>query len=126
MNLSRRDFLQLMGVAGAAGFLGRGAIKSAWGAEADPYEIAPYGNVTLLHMTDSHAQLLPVWWREPGTNIGVGAARNQTPHLVGDSMLEHYGIRAGSPEGYALSCLDYETLAHKYGKIGGYSTLRAS
>jgi len=121
MSLSRRDFLQLMGVAGAAGFFGPGAIKSAWGADKDPYEIPSYGNVTLLHMTDSHAQLLPVWWREPGTNIGVGGERNKTPHLVGNSMLEYYGIKAGTPEGYALSCLDYETLAHKYGKIGGYS-----
>ncbi|MHB1566915.1 MAG: thiosulfohydrolase SoxB [Acidiferrobacter sp.] len=121
MHLSRRDFLQLMGAAGAAGFLTPGAIKSAWGSERDPYEIPAYGNVSLLHMTDSHAQLLPVWWREPGTNIGVGKSWNQTPHLVGNWKLRHYGVKAGTPEGYALSCLDYDTLAHRYGKIGGYA-----
>ncbi len=121
MHLSRRDFLQLMGAAGAAGFLTPGAIKAAWGGERDPYDIPPYGNVSLLHMTDSHAQLLPVWWREPGTNIGVGKAWNQTPHLVGNWKLRYYGVKAGTPEGYALSCLDYDTLAHRYGKIGGYA-----
>ncbi|MHB1201846.1 MAG: thiosulfohydrolase SoxB [Acidithiobacillus sp.] len=121
MHLSRRDFLQLMGVAGATGFLGPGAIQAAWGADGDPYEIPDYGNVTLLHMTDSHAQLLPVWWREPDTNIGVGAVLNKPPHLVGKWELDYYGITANTANGYAFSCLDFDTLAHKYGKIGGYA-----
>ncbi|MHB1706948.1 MAG: twin-arginine translocation signal domain-containing protein, partial [Acidithiobacillus sp.] len=121
MHLSRRDFLQLMGVAGATGFLGPGAIQAAWGADGDPYEIPDYGNVTLLHMTDSHAQLLPVWWREPDTNIGVGAVLNKPPHLVGKWSLDYYGVPAKTANGYAFSCLDFDTLAHKYGKIGGYA-----
>ncbi|MBU2840007.1 thiosulfohydrolase SoxB [Acidithiobacillus thiooxidans] len=121
MNLSRRDFMQLMGIAGAGSFLTPGAVQSAWGSDADPYEIPDYGNVTLLHMTDSHAQLLPVWWREPDTNIGVGQVLNQVPHLCGQWMLDYYGVATPSSSKYAYSCLDFDTLAHKYGKIGGYA-----
>ena len=121
MNLTRRDFLQLIGVAGLAGFFSPGAIRAGWGADGDPYEIPDYGNVTLLHMTDSHAQLLPVWWREPGVNIGVGREWNKTPHIVGKWKLDYYGVAADSPEGYALSCLDFDAMANKYGKVGGYA-----
>ncbi len=123
MNLSRRDFMAMMGIAGATGFLSPSAIASSWGSGKDPYEIPEYGNVTLLHITDTHAQLLPVWWREPGTNIGTREQKEWgvTPHMVGDKKLEYYGIKAGTPEGYALSCMDFDTLAHKYGKIGGYA-----
>lgn len=113
--------MQLMGIAGAGSFLTSGAIQSAWGADADPYEIPDYGNVTLLHMTDSHAQLLPVWWREPDTNIGVGSVLNQVPHLCGQWMLDYYGVATPPSHKYAYSCLDFDTLAHKYGKIGGYA-----
>ncbi|WP_437560100.1 thiosulfohydrolase SoxB [Acidithiobacillus sulfuriphilus] len=125
MNLTRRDFLQLAGIAGAAGFFGPGAITSAWGADGDPYEIPDYGNVTLLHMTDSHAQLLPVWWREPDTNIGLGSALDQPPHLCGKWMLEYYGIPMKSKDANAFSCLDYTELAHKYGMIGGYAHINS-
>ncbi len=121
MRIGRRDFLQLLGIAGAASFFTPGAVQAAWGGESDPYEIPDYGNVTLLHMTDSHAQLLPVWWREPDTNIGVGPVLNQTPHLCGKWMLDYYGVTRGTADGYAYSCLDYDTLAHHYGKIGGYA-----
>lgn len=115
MHLDRRDFLQLLGVAGAASFFAPGAIQAAWGSDKDPYTIPDYGNVTLLHMTDSHAQLLPVWWREPDTNIGVGSVLNQTPHLCGKWMLDYYGVGNDPRYKYAYSCLDYDTLAHKYG-----------
>ena len=125
MNLTRRDFLQMAGIAGAAGFFGPGAIASAWGADGDPYEISDYGNVTLLHMTDSHAQLLPVWWREPDTNIGLGSARDQPPHLCGKWMLEYYGIPMKTKDAHAFSCLDYTDLAHKYGKVGGYAHIHS-
>ncbi|MCL5980804.1 MAG: thiosulfohydrolase SoxB [Gammaproteobacteria bacterium] len=125
MNLTRRDFLQLAGIAGAAGFFGPRAITSAWGADGDPYEIPDYGNVTLLHMTDSHAQLLPVWWREPDTNIGLGPALDQPPHLCGKWMLEYYGIPMKSKDANAFSCLDYTELAHKYGMVGGYAHINS-
>ncbi|WP_291510428.1 thiosulfohydrolase SoxB [Acidithiobacillus sp.] len=125
MHLDRRDFLQLLGVAGAASFFAPGAIQASWGSDKDPYTIPDYGNVTLLHMTDSHAQLLPVWWREPDTNIGVGPALNQTPHLCGKWMLDYYQVGKNPRDEYAYSCLDYDTLAHKYGKIGGYAHIAA-
>ena len=123
MNISRRDFMAIMGIAGASGFLAPSALASSWGSGNDPYDIPKYGNVTLLHITDTHGQLLPVWWREPGTNIGTRKQHEWgvTPHLVGNHKLDYYGIKAGTPEGYALSCLDFDALAHKYGKIGGYS-----
>jgi len=125
MHLDRRDFLQLLGVAGAASFFAPGAIQASWGSDKDPYTIPDYGNVTLLHMTDSHAQLLPVWWREPDTNIGVGSVLNQVPHLCGKWMLDYYRVAKDSRDAYAFSCLDFDTLAHRYGKIGGYAHIAA-
>ena len=121
MKLTRRDFMQMLGLAGAAGFLAPGAIQAAWGGAGDPYDIPDYGNVTLLHMTDSHAQLLPVWWREPDTNIGVGRVLNQPPHLCGQWVLDAYDIKGGTRNGYAYACLDFDALAHRFGKTGGYA-----
>ncbi len=121
MRLGRRDFLQLLSIAGAGSFFAPGAMQAAWGSDKDPYDIPAFGNVTLLHMTDSHAQLLPVWWREPDTNIGVGSVLNQTPHLCGKWMLDYYGVNHGKRNEYSFSCLDFATLAHQYGKIGGYA-----
>ena len=75
-------------------------------------------------MTDTHAQLLPVYFREPSVNIGVGAMAGQPPHLVGDAFLKHFGFAPGSPASYAFTFLDYQDAAHRYGRMGGFAHLK--
>jgi sulfur-oxidizing protein SoxB len=119
MSLSRREFLQVLAAAGAAGFplAGRPA------GHGDPYDPPPFGNVSLLHFTDCHAQLLPVYFREPNINIGVGDARGQAPHLVGRYLLERFGIAPDSREAHAFTYLNFEEAARRYGRIGGFAHL---
>ena len=79
----------------------------------------PLGNVTLIHLTDIHGQLMPLYFREPSVNIGVGGAKGLPPHLTGDAFHQHFGIKAGSPEAYALTYNDFSALAKSYGRMGG-------
>jgi len=124
MNLSRRDFLQVMASASVAGMaLGRYASADAATAEQGLYEVAPFGNVSLLHMTDCHAQLKPIYFREPSVNIGLGTMRGQLPHLVGEHLLKAAGVRPGSPMAHACTCLDFDEAARQYGKVGGFAHL---
>ena len=92
-------------------------------APTDPYSIPTVGNVHLMHITDVHAQLLPVHYREPAVNIGVHGARNRPPHLVGEALLKHFTIAPGSRAAHALSHLDYVAAATQYGRVGGFSHL---
>jgi len=87
------------------------------------YDIPAFGNVSLLHFTDCHAQLLPIYYREPSINLGVGGAEGKVPHLVGVPLLEAYGINAGSRQAYAFSHLDFCAAARAYGKVGGFAHL---
>ena len=87
------------------------------------YDIPNFGNVNLLHFTDCHAQLLPIYYREPSINLGVGRAKGKVPHLVGMPLLGAYGIGAGSRHAYAFSHLDFEMAAQAYGKVGGFAHL---
>jgi sulfur-oxidizing protein SoxB len=120
MTTSRRTVLRALAAASAAGFPAA-RLLAAQGASEDPYRIPDYGNVTLLHITDTHAQLNPVWWREPDTNIGVGPARGRPPHLTGQYAARYYGVAPKSAETYALDCLDFAELAHRYGQVGGFA-----
>ncbi|MFL6712030.1 MAG: thiosulfohydrolase SoxB [Sulfurifustis sp.] len=124
MNLSRREFLQLIALAAAgAGLGGCQHGRTTRSSGHDLYDIEPFGNVTLLHITDCHAQLLPIYFREPAVNIGVGEASGRPPHRVGDALLQYYGIPRGTPEAYALTHLDFEEAARRYGKVGGFAHL---
>ena len=87
------------------------------------YDIPPFGNASLLHFTDCHAQLLPIYYREPSINLGVGSAEGKVPHLVGVPLLGAYGIKAGSRQAYAFSHLDFCAAARIYGKVGGFAHL---
>ncbi len=87
------------------------------------YDIPAFGNVSLLHFTDCHAQLLPIYYREPSINLGVGSAAGKVPHLVGAPLLDAYGIKAGSRQAYAFSHLDFCAAARAYGKVGGFAHL---
>ena len=87
------------------------------------YDIPAFGNVSLLHFTDCHAQLLPIYYREPSINLGVGSAAGKAPHLVGLPMLKAYGIQPGGRQAYAFSHLDFCAAAQAYGKVGGFAHL---
>jgi sulfur-oxidizing protein SoxB len=124
MNLTKREFFQVLGAGTMAGMgLGRFAQADTATASAGLYDIARFGQVSFLHMTDCHAQLLPIHFREPSVNMGVGAMKNKLPHLVGEHLLQVAKVRPGTAEAAALSCLDYETAAQRYGKVGGFAHL---
>ena len=95
MNLSKREFLQVMTAAGVAGMALHAQADAATAAE-QMYEVPRFGQVSLLHMTDCHAQLLPIHFREPSINLGIGGMRGQLPHLVGEHLLKAAGVPAGS------------------------------
>ncbi len=119
--VSRRDFLTL--TAAAASILGPGRAAELAArdrlSEADLLAFRPVGNVTILHLTDLHAQLRPIWFREPSINLGVGEMRGQPPHLTGTAFLERFGIAPGSPEAHAFTDRDFVELARRYGRVGG-------
>ena len=118
MTLSRREFLQALAAAAAAGLP-----LASRPQDETFYDLPPFGNVSLLHFTDCHAQLLPMSFREPNVNLGVGAGANRPPHLVGEALLRHYGFKPDSREAHAFSHLDFGRAARKYGKMGGFAHL---
>jgi S-sulfosulfanyl-L-cysteine sulfohydrolase len=123
-NMNRREFVQILVVASAGGFaLDHRAALANTTKSAAMYDIPKSGNVHFLHMTDCHAQLLPIYFREPNVNIGIGAASGRAPHLVGEKLLKEFGIAAGSREAHAFTFLDFESAARTYGKVGGFAHL---
>jgi sulfur-oxidizing protein SoxB len=122
--MQRREFLQLLAVAAANGLpiAAREALGAAPGASA-LYELPRFGNVHLLHFTDCHAQLKPVYFREPSVNLGVGGSAGQPPHLVGEHLLKRFGIAPRTREAHAFTYLDFAQAARTYGKVGGFAHL---
>lgn len=118
--MDRREFLHVLAVAAASGIVPVGRRARAAGGL---YDLPPSGNVSLLHLTDCHAQLLPLRYREPAVNLGVGGARGKPPHVVGKALLSHFGIRKGTPEAHAFTFLDFEEASRRYGKVGGFAHL---
>ena len=123
MSLSRREFMQLLAAASAAGMAldHRDALAATAGASERLYDVPRFGNVSFLHFTDCHAQLTPVYFREPSVNLGVGDATGKAPHLVGESLLRHFNIRPGTAQAHAFSYLDFTQAAKTYGKVGGFA-----
>jgi sulfur-oxidizing protein SoxB len=121
MTIRRRDFLSFASAATLAGALPRigGAADTA-----SVYDLERFGNARILHMTDTHAQLLPVYFREPSVNLGIGAMQGRPPHLVGRAFLDRFGINPDSADAYALTCLDFEKSALRFGKLGGFAHLK--
>jgi len=120
--MDRREFLTILGAAGAAGLLP--ACTTAGEPREDLYKLPPFGNARLLHFTDSHAQLEPVYFREPNVNIGIGSAMGRPPHLVGSRLLEHAGLASGTAKAHAFTYLDFAAAAKIYGKVGGFAHLK--
>ena len=119
MSMNRREFLQTLAVAAASGY----ALDST-AATPSLYEldkVAAIGRVTLMHMTDCHAQLLPIRFREPNVNLGIADQAGRPPHLVGEALLKQFGIRPGSREAHAFTYLDFTSASKKYGKVGGFA-----
>ncbi len=121
--MDRREFLNLLAIASAAGLpiSSREALAAADGAKL--YDIPRFGNVSLLHLTDCHAQLLPIYFREPNVNLGIAGAAGRAPHLVGERLLKSYGVKRGSDQAHAFTFLDFAQAAKTYGKVGGFAHL---
>ena len=124
MHMNRREFMQLLAIAAASGMTLDSKSALAGNAPANFYDVPRHGNVSFLHFTDCHAQLLPIWFREPNVNLGVGSAYGKAPHLVGEHLLKQYGIQPGSREAHAFSYLNFEEAAKVYGKVGGFAHLK--
>ncbi|MEO6984604.1 MAG: thiosulfohydrolase SoxB [Paralcaligenes sp.] len=121
--ISRREFLQVLSIAAAGGMGLSHSPRVAAQAAKKFYDLPKFGNVHFLHFTDCHAQLMPVYFREPSVNIGISTALNRPPHLVGEYFLKKFGIAPGSAQAYAFTCLDFENAAKQYGKVGGFAHL---
>lgn len=126
--ISRREFLQAS-LATSAVLSGLGV--SNWSramaqqslSQDQLLQFDDFGNLTLIHITDAHAHLKPVWYREPDTNIGIGDAAGRVPHVVGETFQQMFGIAPGSPEAYALTFPDFAALAQGYGRMGGFDRI---
>jgi sulfur-oxidizing protein SoxB len=122
--MNRRDFLQVLAAGAAAGIaLDAHDVLAETRDGASAYDLPRFGNVSLLHFTDCHAQLLPSHYREPNVNLGVGEARGRPPHLVGDALLKHFGIPPGTRDAHAFTYLDFAAAAKTYGAVGGFAHL---
>jgi S-sulfosulfanyl-L-cysteine sulfohydrolase len=121
--MNRREFLEVLAAAAAAGMVLDSDAALAQGSGDALYRLPKFGNVSLLHFTDCHAQLLPTYYREPNINIGVGASAGKPPHLVGESLLKAFKIKPDTAEAHAFTYLDYTAAAKTYGKVGGFAHL---
>lgn len=133
MSMNRREFIQVMSMAAAAGMLpgcdkkpvSKGTARvTTSNARQNMYDLPKFGNATIMHFTDCHAQLLPIYFREPNVNMGIGGSNGKVPHIVGDKLLQHFGIKPNTLEAHAFSYLNFTAAARKYGKVGGFAHLR--
>jgi sulfur-oxidizing protein SoxB len=122
-SMNRREFLQMLAAASVAGAaLDARPLLAAGKADAI-YDVPKFGNVHFMHFTDCHAQLLPVWFREPNVNLGIGGALGKAPHLVGEHLLKAFNIPPGTHGAHAFTYLDFAQAAKTYGKVGGFAHL---
>jgi len=121
MKFRRRDFLKLSGAAALSG----GILSAARAADSPSlYDIERFGEARILHLTDTHAQLLPAFFREPSVNLGIGDMAGKPPHLVAKAFLDRFGIRADSADAYAFTSIDFEKSALRFGRLGGFAHLK--
>jgi sulfur-oxidizing protein SoxB len=120
--ITRRDFVQATAAVATLSGLGPSVARAAAVqaiTQKDLLRFEPLGALTLLHFTDIHAQLMPLYFREPAVNIGVGENRGLPPHLTGENFLKSFAIPTDSQSAYALTSDDFVALAKTYGKLGG-------
>jgi sulfur-oxidizing protein SoxB len=123
--MDRRGFLHMLAAAGTLLTTGgcASARRTASAPDASLYDVPVFGNARLLHITDVHAQLKPVYYREPGVNLGIGEAYGKVPHLVGHALLAQAGLKPGGIEAHAFTHLDFREAAVRYGRVGGFACL---
>lgn len=125
MSFNRREFLQVLAVASAGGMAisQKDVLAAQPGAAERLYDLPKFGNVSFMHFTDCHAQLMPIYFREPNVNLGVGEAYGKPPHLVGEKLLKSVGIAPGTASAHAFTYLNFDAAARTYGKVGGFAHL---
>jgi len=123
MQMNRREFMGMLAAASAAGMAIDTPSALAGVKPEQLYDFKPFGNASVLHMTDCHAQLLPIYFREPNVNLGFFDAFGKAPHLVGEALLKEFNIRPGSAQAHAFTYLNFEEAARRYGKVGGFAHL---
>ena len=124
MTFSRREFIQVLAASVASGISQSSLFGKSYPDFNAIYDAKPFGNVHLLHITDCHAQLNPIYYREPSVNIGVGAATNKFPHIVGENFLQASGVEPGSALAHAFTCQNFVQAAELFGKVGGFAHLK--
>jgi len=123
--MQRREFIYMMAVLGAAPLFANSHTRiEPNGKLQDYYKLKPFGNARILHMTDSHAQLVPVYFREPSVNLGYYENENKPPHIVGEYFMKYYGIEGNKRLEYALTCLNFNQHAKGMGRVGGFAQLK--
>jgi len=127
--INRRRLLQLMAASGALGgtlpwWMSGSYASSGDASDADYYKTPMKGDARIIHITDVHGQLNPVYFREPNVNLGVGDAFGRAPHLVGRKLLKAMGLSENSPEAYAYTYLNFEEGVKKYGRMGGFAHIK--
>lgn len=123
MSMNRREFVQLLSIASAAGMVLKPGFAHAQTSANAMYDMPKFGNVHFMHFTDCHAQLKPIYFREPSVNLGFGTMLGQPPHLVGEYLLNYYGIKPNTREAHAMTYLDFDQASKTYGKVGGFAHL---
>lgn len=118
MALTRREFLWMATLAAGTAAVSPAALAKSLRPE-NLFKFDSKGNITILHTTDIHAQLIPMYYREPDVNIGVGINKGKPPHLTGRDLLKYYGYKPDTLEAYAYTSDNFSALAKKYGKVGG-------
>jgi sulfur-oxidizing protein SoxB len=121
--MNRREFMQILALASAAGMVLKPGMSQAQAAADAFYDLPKFGNVHFLHFTDCHAQLNPIYFREPNVNLGVASMYGQPPHLVGEYFLKHYGMAPNTRDAHAFTYLNFADAAKQYGKVGGFAHL---
>jgi len=124
--MGRREFVYMMAMLGSAPVFANShsRMPSANNKLDAYYKLKPFGNVRLMHMTDCHAQLMPVYFREPSVNLGLHGNYGKPPHIVGDKLLDYYGIKGNKRLEYAYSCVNFEKHANAMGRVGGFAQLQ--
>ncbi len=124
--MGRREFIYMMAVLGSAPVFANShrRMPSTNGKLDEYYKLKPFGNARILHMTDCHAQLMPVYFREPSVNLGFHENYGKMPHIVGDKLLDHYGIKGNKRLEYAYSCVNFDAHAATMGRVGGFAQLQ--
>lgn len=125
MSFSRREFMQLLAIASASGMAisHKDVLAGNRSAAQRLYDLPKFGNVSFMHFTDCHAQLTPIYFREPNVNMGIGEAFGRPPHIVGDKLLKHFNIKPNTPEAHAFSYLNFDEAARSFGRVGGFAHL---